>query len=426
MDAVMKRAFTLFFALLFVLAPSFAQEAPLFLQIAGKVKDGSSGKPLHYASVNLAGTDISNVTNSEGVFTLKVDARTLPTALVTVSHLGYATITLKISDFQDYSIDKPRVIILNPISLTLDPALIRARDPEELIRAAIYRIKENYPNERVGMTAFYREMVKKGTSKYLTMNEAVLDIDKAAYNSFRIDRVGIYKGRGSQNYDSTDTLFIKYQGGVFSILQIDQAKNPFAMAYVSELHDVYDFHNEPAEYLDQRMYYVVSFNQKPYVENIFMRGRVFIDSESLAIGRVEMSMNVEGREDAVSLFVLKRPQGIRFEVKSADYIVNYKPVGDKWYYDYARAEVKFETRRKRSLFRNHYTVMSEIAVTDHKKEPSVIADDAVVKFKDKMMEKVSAFTDENFWENYNVIEPDTAIDAIIRKIVRQLKRHNME
>ena len=89
-------------------------------------------------------------------------------------------------------------------------------------------------------------------------------------------------------------------------------------------------------------------------------------------------------------------------------------------------ELKFETRKKRSLFRNHYTVMSEIAITDHKDVPTPIEKDARIRFRDQLTEKVSAFTDENFWENYNVIEPDTDIEAIIRKIVKQLKKHNLE
>ena len=183
---------------------------------------------------------------------------------------------------------------------------------------------------------------------------------------------------------------------------------------------------EPVDYLGERMYYVVSFAQKPDVEEIKFRGRLFIDSESLAIGRVEMWMNVEGREDAAGIFILKRPKNTIFDVRSAEYIINYKPYGDKWYYEYAKMELKFDTRKKHSLFRNHFTVMSEIAVTDHKEAPVKIEGDARVRFKDQMTEKVSAFTDDNFWENYNVIEPDADIEAIIRRIVRQLKKHNLE
>ena len=421
----MKRTVTLLITLLFILTPVFAQETPEYLQIAGKVLDGATGKPLHYASINLVGTGISNVTNAEGFFILKVGTNTPKDALVTVSHLGYATSTLKISDFPSDP-DKPLLVMLPPVSLTLDPALIRAQDPGELLLAALYRIKQNYPDKHVGMTAFYREMVKKGNTKYLTMNEAILDIDKAPYASFQNDRIGIYKGRGSQNYDSSDTLFIRYQGGIVSILEIDQAKYPFATVGVSSIRNYYDFTMEPVVYQDDRMYYVVSFNQKPDMEEIYMRGRVFIDSESLAIGHVDMWMNVEGREDAVPIFVLRQPNDTRFEVKSAGYVVNYKPIGDKWYYDYGKMELKFETRKKRSLFRNHYTVMSEIAITDHKDVPSPIEKDARIRFRDQLTEKVSAFTDENFWENYNVIEPDTDIEAIIRKIVKQLKKHNLE
>ena len=422
----MKRTAFLFIALLAFVLRGWAQEATDYLQIAGKVIDGAAGKPLHYASISLAGTNVSNVTNAEGVFILKVDARTHLSALVTISHLGYATTTLKISDFQGYTSEIPLKITLLPVSFSLNPALIRVQDPEELVIAALYRIKQNYPETHVGMTAFYRELIKKGSKKYLAMNEAIIDIDKAPYWNFQTDRAGIYKGRGSQNYDSTDTLFIKYQGGLTSILELDQAKNPFATVYISDIHRHYRFAMEPVDYLGDRLYYVVSFDQRPEIEDIGFRGRLYIDSESLAIGRVEMWMNVEGRQDAASIFVLKRPRNTYFDVRSAEYVINYKPYGEKWYYDYAKMELKFDTRRKHSLFRNHYTVMSEIAVTDHKAVPTKIEADARVRFKDQMTEKVSAFTDDNFWENYNVIEPDSDIEAIIRKIVKQLKKHKLE
>jgi len=423
----MKRTVTLLLSLFLLLPLASAQEEASFMQLVGKVLDGATGKPLHYASVNLSGTNVSNVTNTEGLFTLKISESTPLTLLVTVSHLGYATATFQVADFQAFSINKPLEIKLIPVSLTLSPALIRAQDPVQLMRAALFRIKDNYPGEHVGMTAFYREMVRKGNTKYLTMNEAVIDIDKAPYTGFQNDRVGIYKGRGSQNYDSSDTLFIKYQGGVTTILEIDQAKNPFANVYLADIETYYDFSMDGVEYLDDRMFYVVSFNQKPYLDQILMRGRAFIDSESLAFGRVELNMNVEGREDAVNIFILKKPADTRFEVESASYIINYKPAQDgKWYYDYARMEMKFATRKRRALFRHHYTVMSEIAVTDHLAAPRKIEGEARMRFRDQLTEKVSAFTDANFWEGYNVIEPDAQIEAIIRKIVRQLKKHNLE
>lgn len=405
----------------------YGQDVPEFRQIAGKVLVAGSTRPLHYASVTLAGTNISNVTNSEGVFTLKVPEVYCRSGIVTVSHIGYATVTLKISDFGDHTDSSiPLKIEIVPISLSLDPAVISAHDPYELLKAALYKTKDNFPVEPTGMVAFYREMVRKGSNKYLALNEAVVDINKAPYNTFRADRAGIYKGRGSQNYDSSDTLFIKYQGGLLTLLDIDQVKNPFATVQLEDLGKYYDFRSLPAQMLGNRLFYVVEFNQKPYVEDILMRGRVFIDSESLAIGRTELNMNVEGRPDAVQIFVLRQPRNVRFEVLSAEYVVNYKQSGERWYYDYAKAEVRFATQKKYSLFRNYFTVTSELAVTDHRPGTIAIGNDARIKFKDMMSEKVADFTDDNFWENYNIIEPDQSIENIIKKIVRQLKKHNID
>ena len=78
----MKRYILLTVIGLLSLMQAGAQEVPTFLSLSGRVLDGSSGAPLHYASIDLAGTNISNVSNAEGDFTLKVDARTLPGALV--------------------------------------------------------------------------------------------------------------------------------------------------------------------------------------------------------------------------------------------------------------------------------------------------------------------------------------------------------
>lgn len=421
----MKR-FVLLLTLLLGTVSLSAQDVPQFRQIAGKVTISGSGRALHYASVSLAGTNISNVTNSEGIFTLKLPAGCSDRSMITISHIGYATVMLKVSDFQGFTtIEKPLEITILPITLQLDPAIISAHDPEELLRAALFKIKDNYPVEYCAMVAFYREMVKKGSSKYLALNEAIVDINKAPYGSFHSDRAGIYKGRGSQNYDATDTLFIKYQGGLQTLLEIDQVKNPFAGISPYELGRYYDFKSAPAQMLGNKLFYVVEFTKKTYIEDILMRGKVFIDSESLAIGRTEINMNVEGREDAASIFILKRPQNVKFEVVSAEYIVNYKQSGDKWYYDYAKAEVKFVTQKRRSIFKNHFTVMSELAVTDHRPGVININNDARVRFKDLMSEKVSDFTDDSFWENYNIIEPDQSIENIIKKIVKQLKKHNM-
>ncbi len=418
----MKR-FTIFLSVILLLASQLlpAQEAGGFLTVAGRVIDNRTGRPLPYASVTLSETHLSNITNSEGVFTLKIPAADAGEKL-SISHLGYALTVKPVREFAGTSADKPLTIRMIPVSLTLDPATIKAMDAEELVATAFSRVRFNYPQEKMGLTAFYREMIRKGDTKYLSLNEAIIDINKAAYHGFGADRAGIYKGRGSVNYDASDTLLIQYQGGVIGSLAVDQARNPFCGVAQAEMFKYYDFRLEQTEMLDDKLFYVVSFDQKPGIDEIWFRGRLYIDAESLAIGRVEMNMNVEGREDATQIFIKKKPLRTRIDVLSAEYVVNYKNLGGLWYYDYARICIRIDTKRKYALLKTHYSITSELAVTDRSLKEKAIPAESKIKFSDKLSQRVSDFTDDNFWESYNIIEPDTSIDIIIKKIVKQLKK----
>ena len=277
------------------------------------------------------------------------------------------------------------------------------------------------------MTAFYREMIRKGSAKYLVLNEAVIDIDKASYSGFSADRVGIYKGRGTLNYDSTDTLLIKLQGGINTALAIDMVKNPFAGVGLEEAMTMYNFDLDGTAIYDGRSFYAVRFTPKNREDGILFKGTVYIETESLAIGRVELSLDFEGRqEEAARIFIVKRSPGMQFAVNRADYVVSYRCIDDKWYYDYCRVDLGFNVRKQRSLFRSNFSVTAEMAVTDHKDGGIAIDPADRVKFKDILSDQVSDFADDNFWEDYNIIEPDQSIDVVIRRIVRQLNRRNRQ
>ncbi|HKM11826.1 MAG TPA: carboxypeptidase-like regulatory domain-containing protein [Bacteroidales bacterium] len=426
----MKRFFSiLVLSLLSMTAPSAHAETEKgqndFFVIYGKIIDTDTRAPLYFASINLDGTNIANVTNSEGFFSLKLPLDVSGERTITTSYLGYLSTTLKISDFSGSSDSKPLIISMKAVPLSLDPATIRGYDARALFYEAYSNIKHNYPQKDVGMTAFYREMVKKGSSRYLSLNEAIIDIEKAAYDDFfSMDKAAVYEGRGSINYNSSDTLFIHYQGGIMSALYVDLVKRPFAGVYFESIDYYYNFKMGQSTIIDDKFFYVVEFDQKTKDPDasILYRGRIFIESESLAIGRIEFAMNVEGRKDAGSIFVPKKPANLRVDVEQATYIVNFKEYDDLWYYDYARLEVKFSTRRKRAIFRNYYSVLSEMAVTDHKVEDFKIDPEKRIRYKDVLSERVKDFQDDGFWEHYNIIEPDASIDAIIRRIIRQLNR----
>lgn len=392
------------------------------VQLPGIILDSATGAAVPYASITLSGSSISNVSNSDGAFLMKIPSEARNNGQLTISRLGYATTTVSTAEFGSERL----VIRMVPVSLSLNAAIVRPSKALDILFTAFESIGKNYPQSPMGLTSFYREVIRKGDSRYLSFNEAVIDINKAAYSGVRGDKAGIYKSRGQMNYSKNDSLLVNYQGGVMASLWIDVAKHPFAGVDIPLVTDVYDFSLGESECMDGNVFYVINFNQKHNVSEPFYRGRVFIDSESYAIGRVEMDMNVEGNPEAVSLFLRHKPAGRDIEIESASHVVNYKKIGDKWYFDYSRICIKISERRKMSLFRTRYQIVSEMAVTDRSPEEKQIDNAGRIRFSDILSNKVSDFADDNFWEGYNTIEPDKSLDVIIKKIIRQLRRRSRQ
>jgi hypothetical protein len=290
---------------------------------------------------------------------------------------------------------------------------------------AINRIDRNNHVEAKQITAFYREMIKKGNT-YVSINEAVLDINKSGYGSFRNDQLGIYKARGNYDSNRIDTLMVKFQGGPHSALDIDVARDPFLGVEPLILKEYYDFELVTPVTIDNKYFYVIEFNQKPFLTDILFRGRAYIESESMAIARVEFNMNVEDNPRASNFFIRKKPSNLKMEVVSAAYMINYKEINGIWHFDYSRTEVKFNAKWDKRWFKNSYTIMSELASTEISDRQRKIENENRIKSRDIMSAKVQDFTDENFWGGYNIIEPDASIESVISRIIRQLNRRDKE
>lgn len=409
----MKKIWLTLVLLTIISGMSMGQE---FFSITGKVQDASTRRALSFASIQLLSTNISNVTNSEGVFVLKIPSN-INADSVMVSYLGYKSRKISVNEFEKGEL----IIPLEQSVVTLKPITVRPQDATSIAKMAFSRIEDNYSHKGVQMTAFYREMIKKGNI-YVSINEAVLDINKAPYNSYRMDLIGIYKARGSYDMNRIDTLLVKYQGGANSALNLDVVKDPFLGAELLMLDKIYAFKMSDPVTIDNKFFYVIEFNENANLPDIYFRGKLYIESESLAVGRVEFAMNVEGRPQANSYFIRKKPPTLKMDVMSANYLINYKEVNGKWHFDYSRTEVKFNAKWDRKWFRNIYTIGSEIAVTDMSEVERKIEPEKRVRARDIMAAKVNDFTDENFWEDYNIIEPDQSIENVISRIIRQLRK----
>jgi hypothetical protein len=324
-----------------IYSSSYSQE---MVTLRGIVRDASTENILEFASINLLNSKISNVTNKEGVFSLKIPDDAMNDTIM-VSFLGYKSKKIAVEDL--YNVGSLSIDLEQSL-LRLNPVTIRPQDAASVVKMAVSRRGENYSQNFTSMTGFYREMIKK-RNNYVSINEAVLDISKAPYKGFRSDRIGIYKARGNYDTRRIDTLMVKFQGGPNSALDLDIMKDPFLAVDPFEIENIYDFKLSQPVTSDDRLFYVIEFDEKNKTsEVIYFRGKLYIDAETFAIGRAEFSMNVENRENANYYFVRKKPSSLRMDVKQANYIVNYKKIDQLWYFDYSRTEVIFEAKWKKN------------------------------------------------------------------------------
>ena len=387
------------------------------LTIRGKVTDSSTGSPLVFAGIKAKGTNISTVTNIDGEFVLKVYRG--EATEIEVSYVGYRNKTLAISDLR--TDNRVNNIELDVSFVPINEVIVKPIMPDEILTLALGSIRQNYetiPNE---MTGFYRETVKKNRN-YISIGEAVMEIFKAPYdNSFRMDGIRIYKGRRNDSAEALDTVLFKLQGGATTSLELDFVKNSWYM-FTSEELEKYNLKLSSLATIDDRSNYVIEFEQRPDIEEPLMMGKIWVDMQTFAIAQIEFSLNIKDKDRASSMFVRKKPMGMKITPENTAYLVKYNLSGDKWHFAYSRAEVTFKVNWDKKLFNTTYSTVTEMAITDRTDE-DVLKFSAREKMKptDIFTEEVSAFADEEFWGDYNVIEPDQSIENAIRRLNRGLR-----
>ena len=387
-----------------------------FTHFRGTVTDSRSNDALVFATLSVEGANVATVCNSEGEFLIKVPNSMLNRNMV-ISYIGYARKTIPISDLKP----EGNRIQLDMTSVNLVEVSVFPSDPNLLMRAVMSRREKNYMNKPVEKTAFYRETIKKGWS-YVSLTEAVVDIYKHAYTSSREDQVRLAIGRKSTDYGRLDTLVFKLQGGPVSALMLDIMKDPYLM-FDEEMINYYNFEMSNITRVDDRLIYVVNFAQKPEVKDPLYYGKLYIDTETLAITSATFNMNLTDREEAARLFIRRKPAGARVYPTEASYLVNYREHDGKWFFGYSRGQVAFRVNWRRRLFNTNYYTTMEIAVTDWE-----ATEDRPFRSADRlrmnviMEDAVEGFSNEDFWGDYNVIEPEQSIETAIRRIQRRVER----
>jgi hypothetical protein len=389
-----------------------------YLTCRGVVTDATTGNPLSYASVLVEGTNIGTVTNAEGRFLLKV-AQPYATSKILVSYIGFQNLRIPVAEFGSALKKIPMKIS----EVSLSEVKVVFKDAETLLRSVFDKARENYVSDPTVMRAFYRESVKAG-GQYASLLEAVVDILKYPMNSSKGDVASIYKMRKSSNYELLDTVELKLAGGPYNILYLDVMKN-IESVFSDKMFVDFDFKLSKATMVDDRLVYVVDFNQKKSVKEPMYYGKLYIDAVNLAMFSAQFDLNLSNPEAATGLFVVRNSPRADVTLTKAKYRVNYVLRDGKWYMAYGRTEMGFKVNWIKKKYKTDYEAVYEMAITDWapyntaekftKTHPRLHTD--VV-----LSDEAQGFSDPAFWGDENIIEPSKSIDAAIAKIQSQLKR----
>lgn len=407
----------LMFFLLLDIAPLQArEEVDGYFTVTGVVRNKDDRKKLENVNVSVPGTNIGTVTNSDGLFSLKIKDAEIVRGLE-VSHIGYLNTQISLKENKDLS---TLTVWMIPAPNLLSEIVIFGNNARGIVEEAIRKIPVNYsPNENM-LTTFYRETVQK-RRRYISVSEAVIDVYKTAYND-RVpvkDKVQLQKGRRLLSQKNSDTLAVKVVGGPSLAIYLDVVKNQDALLNMGDL-DYYEFHIEEPVNFDNRMQYVISFRPKVSLMYALFYGKLYIDFEKLAFTRAEFSLDMKNKTKAVEAILHKKPLGLQFKPQEVSYLVTYKEQNGKTYLNYIWNTIRFKCDWKKRLFSSGYTVYSEMVVTDRQEDNfTAISNKTAFKEKQVFYDLVDEYWNEDFWKEYNIIEPTESLEHAVKKLKKQ-------
>lgn len=386
------------------------------IEIRGEIHAQSSGKPLPYASIGLLNEPLGTMANLDGEFIFKVDPDFMNDTIV-FSHIGYGDKYIPVHS----AIGKKLDIKLKKKYYTIQQVIVRANNPQSILLNSISRIEDNYFEEPVQLTGFYRETVKK-EEEFASVSEAILKIYRPHGKIFRGDQVKILKSRKSLNYNTKDSVMLKLKAGLESTFLLDIIKERANFLQVNRM-NLYHYKLSNISFYNGNDTYVISFSPKEEASVPLYHGKLFIDVNSLAIVAAEFSLDKSNLKKIASSLIIKKKWGLNVKPKEVKYFVSYKKSSmNKYYVNHIRGDLTFRVRKKEKFFGKNFQVSFEMATSNIKtNNVKPFSRQSVARAHKIFIEQIEGY-DANFWEDYNIIKPDEPVKETLNNIKSKIQK----
>lgn len=390
--------------------PEEVENKPRYYILTGTVFDLFSKETISSVTITLSNSSIGTITNRNGVFRLSVPD-SLINEQVNISHVGYENKVFPVSD----GLFKDMELSLEPKIIPLQEVVIRVINPRQVLEKMMEERLKNYSSSPSYLTAFYREGVEH-KKKNVDLTEAVLKVYKTGYKrGIAVDQVKLLKMRRVLDRQERDTILTRVKSGIYSVLQLDLVK------YVPEFLDFslpiqYDYNHTDITVVNNRLVYVISFEQKRGNRDPLYRGQLYVDTENYALVEARFEINPEYVEKATNQFVEKKSRKFNLSLRKAAYTVSYRQAEDGTYFiNQVRGDVEFRVRRRRHLFSSTLKVWFEMVNC----KVDTVNVETIPRSERLSTRTVFSETshpyDADFWGNFNVIVPEEDLKEFIIK-----------
>lgn len=386
-----------------LLLPAFVQaQVSDYLALRGQVVHERTGEPLSHAHVGIPERGIGTTTGYDGRFLLKLPAY-YQGATLTVSYLGFKSYRIPVRQ-----ISGRFTIRLQPSPATLQEVVVMDEQKiEDIIRKAVRRIPENYPDKPTSMQGFYRESKTNAKGAYVYLAEGVLNLYKRSYQNQKEGQVGLIQGRqvalAPEEELRSQTGF---SSGHLASDRFDIVKN--REDFIDERYfEAYKYWMANITTHNDAPVYVIGFDRAEGSSAARMKGRVFIDTLTFAFVRAEFEIlpDAQRKYNDYPLYT-GRWKGNR-------YFVNYREANGRWHLSEALREGFW---RDGGVYTNEL-IVTEVLPGRGKPIPYLER----LGREDRFLALTGTY-DEGFWASYNTAPiNDRALAETVQQLSNQSK-----
>lgn len=384
------------------------------LTIKGRLVDRDAGTPIDAGTVGIMNRSIGTITNAQGEFRL-VLPDSLQAEEVVFSHLGYVPQTLKVALLAG----RECTLALEEKVISLQEVVIRSVNPLRLLKEMMEKRKDNYADEPVFLTSFYREGVER-RNRFVSLSEGVFRVYKTSYRrGANADQIKLLKMRVISNPEEQDTLTAKMKAGLDACLRLDVMKE--IPDFLNPDDETYEYQSAGLTMVDGRVVNIVRFEQNAGIFDPLYRGSLYIDSENDALLRADFEINPRYVTHAANLFIEKKSPHLSIVPQRVNYTVTYRCWQGRHYISHVRGDLYFKVRKRRVWFStvSLHTWFEIVTCQVDNRHP-------VIRFTtDETLPRRTVFAetqftyDAAFWGDFNVIPPEEKLTEALSKI--QLK-----